>query len=212
MKLIFINGSPKAKDSASECMLGDLKAYLKHAENQIFDLHIQKPQLEEAELKLAASCDGMVFAFPLYVDGIPSHLLECLTQLEHYFKEHNYPEKAVYAIVNCGFYEGEQNELALDVMENWSQKARCIWGQGIGVGAGGMTIALKKVKPGKGPKKAVGQAMKQMASHIENREAAPNLFVTFRFPRWLYKRMAEMGWKQAVKDNGLKKEDLDMRR
>ncbi|HAW69762.1 MAG TPA: hypothetical protein DHD79_09105, partial [Firmicutes bacterium] len=81
-----------------------------------------------------AACDTLVFAFPLYVDGIPSHLLSCLSQMEGYLKPLASKEMRVYAIVNCGFYEGRQNQHALDMMQNWCAKTRLIWGHGLGIG------------------------------------------------------------------------------
>jgi hypothetical protein len=30
-------------------------------------------------------------------------------------------------LVNCGFYEGHQNEAAIEIMENWCEKAEIKW-------------------------------------------------------------------------------------
>lgn len=111
-------------------------------------------------------------------------------------------------MVNCGFYEGHQNKLALEMMENWCVKARLKWGQGIGIGAGGMLSGLKNVPIGHGPKKNLEKAFNQLTNNILNSSSEENIFVNANFPRILYKFAAEMGWRQAIKANGLKRKDL----
>jgi hypothetical protein len=73
-------------------------------------------------------CNVLVFAFPLYVDGIPSHLLNCLRKLEKFFGGLDKKDIMVYSLGNCGFYEGDQNKLAIEMMENWCAKAGLKWG------------------------------------------------------------------------------------
>jgi len=131
MKIALINGSPKIKDSASDCILQELKVFLSKQNNTIIEYHFRKPQLSIKEMENLVECDDLVFAFPLYVDGIPSHLLNCLTKLENYFQAVNEKEIKVYSLVNCGFYEGHQNTLAIEIMENWCIKAGLQWGQGL---------------------------------------------------------------------------------
>ncbi len=82
MKIAFINGSPKIKGSASACILKDLKLFLNN--NIISEYNFNKKKLTLKQMEELARCDILVFAFPLYVDGIPSHLLNCLIQLEKF--------------------------------------------------------------------------------------------------------------------------------
>lgn len=112
LKIALINGSPKAKNSASEAALQALGAFMKDSEISKYDF--RKPQLGFEHLKQLEEQEVWVLAFPLYVDGIPSHLLSCLAQLENHFKAQPTPKVTVYCLVNCGFYEGEQCGLAKD--------------------------------------------------------------------------------------------------
>ncbi|HBR23998.1 MAG TPA: hypothetical protein DD782_05515, partial [Firmicutes bacterium] len=138
----LINGSPKANSSVSGAILKDLRKRLSDHQDQLEAgtcdtyavYHFSKPQINQQDLAELAACDTLVFAFPLYVDGIPSHLLSCLSQMEGYLKPLASKEMRVYAIVNCGFYEGRQNQHALDMMQNWCAKTRLIWGHGLGIG------------------------------------------------------------------------------
>lgn len=154
----------------------------------------------------------LVFAFPLYVDGIPSHLLNCLIQLEKTFAAIYRKDINVYALVNCGFYEGHQNRMAIEMMENWCFKARLNWGQGIGIGAGGMLPVIKDVPIGRGPKKNLGKSLKKFATNILKSDSDQNIFITANFPRFLYKFAAEMGWRKSIKKNGLKRKDLFLKK
>lgn len=206
MKIAFINGSSKTKDSASGCILNDLKPFLK--DNTISEYKFNKKKVTLEQMEELAKCDVLVFAFPLYVDGIPSHLLNCLIQLEKFFTQIEQKEIIVYCLVNCGFYEGHQNKLAIEMMESWCKKSGVKWGQGIGIGAGGMIISLKNVTIGHGPKKNLGKAFKMLSNNILKGTSEGNIFITANFPRILYKLAAEMGWRHLIKANGLKRKDL----
>lgn len=208
MKIALINGSPKVKESASESVLKAIKDLLLQENVVVSEYHFSKSQLDIENIEQFMDNECFVFAFPLYVDGIPSHLLHCLLQLETLAKARPQKEIYVYALVNCGFYEGHQNALAIEMMKNWTVKAGLIWGQGIGVGAGGMLTMLKSVPLGQGPMKSLGKALTQFIDTIVNKASQDSIYVTANFPRLLYKFGGEMGWRKSAKVNGLKRKDL----
>lgn len=207
MKIALINGSPKAKNSASEQILNTLKHMLSH-NNEISEYNFRTCNLQNQDLENLEKCQVLVFALPLYVDGIPSHLLNCLYELENYFNKNTENKITVYALVNSGFYEGHQNSIALSLMKNWCVKSNLSWGQGIGIGGGGMFSALIGVPEDKGPKKNLYVALKTMSYNITTKNSADNIFISPNFPRFAYKLSAEMGWRQQAKKNGLKRKDL----
>ncbi len=205
MKIALINGSPKVKNSASGVILQGLKGYLGQT-NMSQDFHLHTPQLSFRELAPIMACDALVFALPLYVDGLPSHMVSALMALEHALKAA--PFQTVYAILNCGFYEAHQNALGLNMMENWCTRAGLRWGQGLGVGAGGMLAELDSVPLGHGPKKNLGKALQALAQHIDTLAQGDTVFITPNFPRLAYKIAAEHGWRKTAKTNGLSPKDL----
>lgn len=212
MKIAFINGSPKFKESASGYILEELKSLLKDDSNIVSEYCFNKPQLSIEDMEQLKECNVLVFAFPLYVDGIPAHLLRCLVQLEEFFKGLSRTDIIVYSLVNSGFYEAHQNGLALEMMENWCIKSGLKWGQGLGIGGGGMLLSIKNVQAGHGPRKNFDMALNELAGNILGSIPKNNIFINPSFPRILYKLGAEMGWRHSIKENGLKRKDLFMKK
>lgn len=208
MKIALINGSPKGKNSASAGLLADLKLHM--GSQAVFtDIELCKNSVSEELLTELARTDVWVLACPLYVDGIPSHLLSCLIQLEKAGLSSK--KTAVYGIVNCGFYEGIQAAPALSILENWCAKAGLLWGGGIGVGGGGALSQIPDVKGGHGPKAPIYKALQALADTIFHEKTQENHYVSIAFPRFLYKMAAEAGWRQMIKRNGGKRSDLGKR-
>jgi len=205
MRIALINGSPKANSSASGVLLEDLKGYWgEEAEVVNFGFHsaaVSKEVIEEL-----ARTDVWVFAYPLYVNGIPGHLLSCLIQLEEACLQNRRIQ--IYGIVNCGFYEGIQAGLALKLLQNWSIKAGFIWSGGVGVGGGGGLAMMPKLEPGYGPKAPIDKALATFSDVILQKKVQENIYVSVAFPRFLYKMGAQIGWRQMIKANGGKSKDL----
>lgn len=208
MNIALINASPKKSESASKSLLYDLKSLL-FDEHTIKGFSFHTPNVTEAEIKDLCNYSVWVFAFPLYVDGIPSHLLSCLYKIEQF----GIVCKGirVYAIVNCGFFEGKQNCNALAILKNWCSKIGLIWGMGIGFGGGGSLAYMKSVPLGSGPKGTLGKAYKELTNAILSQSSKEDIYTSIGFPRFLYKVAAEMGWKQMIIANGGKKKDLNKR-
>ncbi len=205
MNIALINGSPKKNESASSFLLCDLKG-LFPAEHSVKELSFNTPFISENDVKELSGCPVWVFAFPLYVDGIPSHLLSCLKQIEGV----GFGGKSihVYSVVNCGFYEGVQNRIALKILNNWCIKAGFIWGMGIGLGGGGALASMKGVPLGRGPKSTLGKVLGELKACILTETSRDNIFISVSIPRFLYKLAAEMGLRHMIKSNGVKRKDL----
>ena len=205
MRIALINGSPKAKNSASGTLLEDIKGYF--GENtELVEFGFHSPVISCETIEALAVSDAWIFAFPLYVDGIPGQLLSCLIQLEEARIQN--PQIRIYGVVNCGFYEGIQAELALQLLQNWCEKSGFLWSGGIGVGGGGGLAMMPKLEPGQGPKAPIDKALESLSELILKKEAQDNQYVSVAFPRFLYKLGAQMGWRQMIKANGGKAKDL----
>ena len=153
--------------------------------------------------------DILIFFFPLYVDGIPSHLFRMLMTLEEYMKANRESPITVYAIINNGFYEGKQNHIAMQILENWCLRTGITFGQGIGMGAGEMMDSLNNVPLGKGPLKNLGQAYQNMADLIKSCNTGGSVFLNPNFPKFAWKFIAcHLFWNQTARKNGLEKKDI----
>lgn len=243
MRIVLINGSPKVNGSASGILLEDFRKKVTEAgypgkkngeaagaaaetdteaetgrtvfsQIEIAETGLHTASVSGEAMKELDCADVWVFAYPLYVDGIPSQLLSCLVQLEKtpVFNR----KKVVYGIVNCGFYEGIQAETALAVLENWCKKAGHSWGGGIGVGGGGALAMLPDMAPGRGPKAQIDKALTALAERcragtVMEKGARENIYVSVAMPRTLYKMAGQLGWRQMIKKNGGKTKDLSKR-
>jgi len=206
MNIALINGSPKKTESSSGALLHDLKS-LFPAEYSIKEFRMNKPTLTEAEIEELQGYSTWVFAQPLYIDGLPSHLLFCLYQLEQALSTDKVIR--VYAIVNGGLYEGKQSHHALAIMENWCKRAGLQWGMGIGYGGGGGMAQMKHIPLGKGPKRALGKAYTVFAETIASQSSGENIYASITIPRFLYKYIVERGWRKRLKANGGRAKDIN---
>ena len=208
MKIALINGSPKPKGSTSAAILKDLKMLLP-SDATIDMYYFNKDTLSKETITQLNQYDSLVFAFPLYIDGLPSHLLACLVAIE----QEGLSNKGlhIYGIANCGFHEGEQNTLAITILHNWCDRVGLHWGMGIGIGGGPPLSSMGDIPIGKGPKRSLLPAFTSLALAISTKHTKEDHYVSISFPRFLYKHMAEIGWMLEIKSNGKKISDLKHR-
>ncbi len=208
MRIALINGSPKINNSTSGTLLKDMKRYMSE-KAEIVDVGFHSPSVSEEVISELEKSDIWIFSYPLYVDSIPGHLLSCLVQLEE-AHIHN-SQIQVYGIVNCGFYEGIQNEYSLKILQNWCLKTGFIWSGGIGVGGGGGLAMMPVLEPGYGPKAPIDKALAELSDAVLKKQVRENVYVNVALPRFLYKMGAEIGWRRMIKANGGKARDLKKR-
>lgn len=144
MKVMIINGSPKKKLGTSKYIQKTIKFMLGNTETIECGIHTKK-DIKEVLEKLD-DIEALVIAAPLYVDGIPSQMLEFMKEAEAYCKEHNY-HFPVYVLSNCGFIEGHQNTINLNQYECWAERAGLPWGGGVGIGGGVILLVYAIMLP-----------------------------------------------------------------
>ena len=96
----------------------------------------------EAILTELEDADSVVFSMPLYVDGVPSHILPFLKEVEQWCRGGN-RSVSVYVIANNGFIEGRQNEPLMQIMENFCIRSGLKWCGGLGIGGGVMMNVMR---------------------------------------------------------------------
>ena len=202
MKILFLNGSPRSSASTSETLINALRQRLGDDHEYITcrAIEIDKRVFLE-EIKSARMA---IIVFPLYVDGLPSHLLRLLYESKDEIKRVN-SALLVYAIANNGFYEGKQNDLALCMIHHFCLSAAVKLGQGLGIGAGEMIDAALL---GKGPLKSIGFALDALAANILGNISGDNYYVQPDFPKVLYKLAAHFNWRRMAKRNGIRRKGI----
>ena len=115
MKTVFINCSPKKRFCASAYFLF-LQGLFVGGEKVKESL--RTPADHARILEQLRDARAVVFGLPLYVDGVPSHVLRFLQEMEAFCRG-NGLKLRVYCIANNGFIEGKQNEPLMQVFENF---------------------------------------------------------------------------------------------
>ena len=134
MKTVFINCSPKKRFSASGYFL--LLERLFTGGKKVTE-KLRTPADHDRILEQLRGAGAVVFGLPLYVDGVPSHVLRFLEKMEAFCRE-NRLDLTVYCIANNGFIEGRQNEPLMQTFEHFCSRAGLAWGGGVGIGGGVM--------------------------------------------------------------------------
>lgn len=213
MNIVMINGSPKVKENNSQYFLSEVEKLIQK-DNDILTFKIDNVSKYPKAIDAILNCDRLIIAFPLYVDGIPSHLLRLLEECEECANRQNKKAIPVYAIVNCGFYEGKQNHLAIQMIENWCKRVNFTWVQGVGIGGGEMLGSLQSTPLGKGPKKSLGTSLEELSKNIlsnnidSSTSGKNNIFISPNFPRFIFKSFLNYHWNPQAKSNGLTKSDI----
>ncbi len=134
MKAVLINCSPKKRFCASAYFLF-LQRFLVRGEK--VNEKLRTPADHTRILEQLRDAQAVVFGLPLYVDGIPSHVLRFMEEMEVFCRE-NGLKLNVYCVANNGFIEGKQNEPLMQVFEHFCTRAGLVWGGGVGIGGGVM--------------------------------------------------------------------------
>lgn len=205
MNLYLLDGSPKPKGSTSLYLLKALESRLTEGHRVVW----QNAREGKAQ-DMLAQMDGAnvwVIAFPLYVDGIPSHLLRLMEALEPLVAQAAHKPK-VYVIINCGFYDARQNHIALSMMRVWAERCGLAIGCALAIGGGGMVQAAPL---GYGPVSSMGKGMDWLAARILAGEDGSDLYVEPNFPRLLYKTVAHIGWRRMAGRNKVSPQQMKRR-
>ena len=116
-RVLILNGSPRAPRSNSK-RYGEIFAAC-YGENAEL-CPITKGNHQELRDKL----DGvshLLFVFPLYADALPVPLLHFLKFLEDHPPQR---KPTVSVLINCGFLEPRQNEIAVEMMRLFCRQNR----------------------------------------------------------------------------------------
>ena len=144
---------------------------------------------------------------PLYLDGLPSQVVRFMDAMR---REYRGESKRIYVLANMGLYESRQLVNLFDAVGQWCGAMGFQYCGGLGVSAGELIGVLMRHLPfNVGFTRNVARGMKRLAEALDAGLPAEDIFAEpFCFPRWLYIRIANNGWRKMAKANGLKPEDL----
>ena len=190
--IALINASPKAAGSTTEKLLALLQERLAGEETRLLSTR--------QSFEMLAACDTLVIAFPLYVDGLPSHLLRYLEAYAAALPE----PKRVYALAHCGFYEGRQCQLALEMVGHFCVRANLTYAGGAALGAALLMGTLPA-----GLTAPLTQALDALSQAIKSGQALlPERMVQPKLPRRMYIWAGNAMWRGEAKRNGLSPKTL----
>ena len=131
----YINCSPKLKNSNSEYFINLIK------NNKDTINYIYKDNIKNIKENIKNS-NNIIFVYPLYIDTIPSKLIEIIENLDSNLLN----KKNCYIICNCGFLEPSHNNLSIKAMENWIAKNNGIFMGYLSIGSGEIIGITKRNK------------------------------------------------------------------
>ena len=207
-RLLMVNGSPKKKESVSGIYLELLRKEFPGG-YEFEEISAARGESPDEPLRQYA---GILFALPLYVDSLPGVLMEWMVRILRESPppiEKGGPGIPVWALMQCGFYEGSQNGPALEILGHFCRRAGLNWQGGAGVGGGGMIQAVKDAPPKSGIRRRVSEALTALPLEIiqflngEPPGALEPRFVQFGMPRFVYMMGAHFGWRRFLRKNGL---------
>lgn len=127
--IIILNGSPRASKSNSKYYATIFSENCKYKTDYY---NISKTNHNELCKKLEEFSD-VLFVFPLYADGIPVTLLNFLKTLE---KNPPKSKPVISVLINCGFLEHRQNDVAVSMMKLFCRENDYRLGSVLKIGSG----------------------------------------------------------------------------
>ena len=139
----------------------------------------------------------LLLVFPLYADGIPVTLLRFLKALEAAPPS---PRLTVSMMVNCGFLEPGQNDIAVEMVRLFCEKSGCRFGSVLEIGSGEAILET----PFAG---MVRRKIGKLADSIA-RGTHRSWKVTMPLPKRWFIRASTAYWESYGKRNGVTKEQM----
>lgn len=220
MKITAINGSAKGERSNSREIIAQIQSMVGDAMPiEVISQIAQYRKPDDAALRAMAESDVLVIASSLYADGLPASLMALLDRYAAYLAPGansvpRAPRQRVFGVVNCGFFEGTQNECALRMLAHFCEANGLAWSGGAGLGTGEMIGMMKDIPPQASIRAPVVGALRAIADAISQGDGGRlerDLFAQHKIPWIMYKLAGEMGWRSQAKKYGLKPRDLSRR-
>ncbi len=192
-KIMIINGSPRAPSSNSQ-QYAALFSKVCWAETSYFNI------TKTNHTMLCQAMEGfsdVLFAFPLYTDGIPVILLNFLKSLEKAPPQHR---PVISVLINCGFLEPAQNDTAVKIMQFYCKENGYPFGSVLKIG-GGEAILKTPFRI------LVHIKIKRLATSIIRKKYC-SLQVTMPISKKMFLKASAVYWESRGKQNGITKAQM----
>ncbi len=210
--LLALVGSPRAK-STSEMLARYLCAGLA-ARGWQTNVQQISPAIRQAGRWSALEqqflrADVIALVFPLYVDSLPAATTLALERLAAVHRA-GAPRQTqrLLAVVNCGFFEAQQNDVALAICQQFAVETGLSWSGGLAIGGGGALNgrSLQTDKMVMPLATALNMAVDAVHAGAEIPAEALALARRKLMPSWLYFTMANLGMRLgALRQHNLRR-------
>jgi len=216
-KAILLIGSPKGHHSSSASLGSYLLNQIEKYDIVTETIHLHSEISTKAKSNLfldkIEEADFIILAAPLYVDTLPAKVIKALSLIAEnrrnlYYDDIKSAKNQSFAvIVNCGFPEAEQNNVALKVYEEFAREAKVKYLGGIAVGMGGAVSGKSLSEMGSMTKdltKGLDQAAENIVSNQKILDSAvKNTSKPMISSKWLYTLVGNFNWRFQALKNGV---------
>lgn len=191
--ILILNGSPRAPRSNSKRYA---ELFCKHCSAKTAYFNLSPNNHVEICEKLSNFSD-VLLVFPLYADALPVSLLDFLKTLE----QHPPKQKPVVSVlINCGFMEYQQNDIAVRMVELFCKQNGYRIGSVLKIGSGEAILDT----PFKG---LAARKIKRLAASIVN-QTYQTMHITMPLPKRMFVRASTTYWVNYAKKNGVTREQM----
>lgn len=193
-KIMIINASPRAPRSNSKRYAQLFERWSKQ-ETATFAL-TRKNHVDIC--RAMEGFENVLLVFPLYADGIPSTLLNFLKVLET-----NPPQRkpTVSVLINCGFIEPEQNDVAVEMVQLFCKQNGFPFGSALKIGSGEAILDTPF-------KILVSYAIKKLVRAIDRGENQ-DISTRMPLPKRIFIAASTRYWEGQGRKNGITHEQME---
>ena len=219
-RALLIVGSPKVKRPSTSGVLGGylLEHLGQHGwETQSLTLRAGLRR-EEEQAKLLAAVDAaslLILAFPLYIDSLPFLVTKALQVIgTHRLENPNRQPQSLVAVLNNGFIEAHQNNVALAICHQFAKQSEIAWAGALAMGAGEALSSGQPLRPplAKYAMKALSITAEALSKGLAVPDEAATLIGKSPFAsvlwRWLFARVGTSSFQRQASANGVSRKQL----
>lgn len=192
-ELMIVNGSPRAPRSHSKRYAELFSA--SYPGSTIYE-NITPNNHQDLCARMG-EVSRLLVVFPLYADAIPVPLLNFLKFLEAHPPRQ---KPTVSVLINCGFLEPEQNEVAVRMMRLFCRKNQYPFGSVLMIGSGEAILDT--------PFHVLAAGKIRRFAHSVALGDPRTFQITMPLPKGLFVRAAGSYWEQYGKKYGTSKEQM----